>query len=111
MNSYPVELEISGPIALWARPDTLPNPVSYVAPTPHHPLRPDRGENSPKAIFALSTSEPAGDGRARHSVRAARPPARPRRARSDAPYLEVRGEGMVNCRGRIHLAPTFSAVK
>ena len=38
MNSYPVELEISGPIALWARPDSLPDPVSYVAPTRQHPL-------------------------------------------------------------------------
>lgn len=33
MNPYPIRLEISGPIALWARPDTMPNPVSYVAPT------------------------------------------------------------------------------
>lgn len=33
MKPYPLRLEISGPIALWARPDTLPNPVSYVAPT------------------------------------------------------------------------------
>ena len=33
MKSYPVQLEISGATALWARPDTLPNPVSYVAPT------------------------------------------------------------------------------
>ena len=33
MNPYPLQLEISGPIALWARPDTMPNPVSYVAPT------------------------------------------------------------------------------
>lgn len=33
MKPYVVQLEISGPIALWARPDTLPNPVSYVAPT------------------------------------------------------------------------------
>jgi CRISPR-associated protein Cas5d len=33
MKPYPIELEISGPIALWARPDTMPNPVSYVAPT------------------------------------------------------------------------------
>jgi CRISPR-associated protein Cas5d len=32
MKPYPLQLEISGPIALWARPDTLPNPVSYVAP-------------------------------------------------------------------------------
>jgi len=33
MKPYQVKLEISGPVALWARPDTLPNPVSYVAPT------------------------------------------------------------------------------
>lgn len=33
MKPYEVKLEISGPVALWARPDTLPNPVSYVAPT------------------------------------------------------------------------------
>ncbi len=32
-KSYALELEISGPVALWARPDTMPNPVSYVAPT------------------------------------------------------------------------------
>lgn len=33
MKPYTLQLEISGPIALWARPDTMPNPVSYVAPT------------------------------------------------------------------------------
>ena len=33
MKPYPLQLEIAGPIALWARPDTMPNPVSYVAPT------------------------------------------------------------------------------
>ena len=33
MKPYPIQLGISGPIALWARPDTMPNPVSYVAPT------------------------------------------------------------------------------
>lgn len=33
MKPYEVKLEISGPVALWARPDTMPNPVSYVAPT------------------------------------------------------------------------------
>ena len=33
MNEYTVNLEVSGPTAMWARPDTLPNPVSYVAPT------------------------------------------------------------------------------
>jgi len=32
MKRYPLQLEISGPIALWARPDTMPNPVSYVGP-------------------------------------------------------------------------------
>jgi hypothetical protein len=24
MKPYPIQLEISGPIALWARPDTMP---------------------------------------------------------------------------------------
>jgi len=33
MKTYSIQLEISGPTALWARPDTMPNPVSYVAPT------------------------------------------------------------------------------
>jgi CRISPR-associated protein Cas5d len=33
MKSYPIALEISGHTALWARPDTLPNPISYIAPT------------------------------------------------------------------------------
>ena len=33
MKPYLIQLEISGPTALWARPDTMPNPVSYVAPT------------------------------------------------------------------------------
>jgi CRISPR-associated protein Cas5d len=33
MKEYLVQLEISGPTALWSRPDTMPNPVSYVAPT------------------------------------------------------------------------------
>lgn len=31
MKPYPLQLEISGPIALWTRPDTLPNPVSYLS--------------------------------------------------------------------------------
>jgi hypothetical protein len=33
MKGYSIQLEISGPIVLWSRPDTMPNPVSYVAPT------------------------------------------------------------------------------
>jgi CRISPR-associated protein Cas5d len=33
MKTYPVELEISGPTAMWTRPDTGSSPVSYVAPT------------------------------------------------------------------------------
>ena len=33
MRDYSVQLEISGPVALWSRSDTMPNPVSYVAPT------------------------------------------------------------------------------
>lgn len=32
MKPYPIQLEISGPIALWARPDTMPSPVCLVAP-------------------------------------------------------------------------------
>jgi len=32
-EDYLIQLEISGPNALWSRPDTMPNPVSYVAPT------------------------------------------------------------------------------
>jgi len=40
MKPYPLQLEIAGPIALWARPDTMPNPVSYVAPSAEpKPLR------------------------------------------------------------------------
>jgi CRISPR-associated protein Cas5d len=33
MNDYPVALEISGPTAIWTRPDTGDTPVSYPAPT------------------------------------------------------------------------------
>jgi CRISPR-associated Cas5-like protein len=33
MKPYPLQLEISGPTALCARPDTGSSPVSYVAPT------------------------------------------------------------------------------
>jgi CRISPR-associated protein Cas5d len=33
MPPYPLELEISGPTAMWTRPDTGSSPVSYVAPT------------------------------------------------------------------------------
>jgi CRISPR-associated protein Cas5d len=33
MKPYAVQLEISGPTALWTRPDTGSSPVSYVAPT------------------------------------------------------------------------------
>lgn len=33
MKAYSVELEISGPTAMWTRPDTGSSPVSYVAPT------------------------------------------------------------------------------
>jgi len=30
---YPIEFEISGPTAMWTRPDTGDSPVSYPAPT------------------------------------------------------------------------------
>jgi len=33
MNQYEVELEVSGPTAMWTRPDTGDAPVSYPAPT------------------------------------------------------------------------------
>lgn len=33
MKPYVLQLEISGPIAMWTRPDTGSSPVSYVAPT------------------------------------------------------------------------------
>ena len=33
MKSWPIQLEISGPSAMWTRPDTGSAPVSYVAPT------------------------------------------------------------------------------
>jgi CRISPR-associated protein Cas5d len=33
MNSYPIELEISGATAMWTRPDTGDCPVSYPSPT------------------------------------------------------------------------------
>jgi len=33
MESYPIQLEISGSTAMWTRPDTGSLPVSYVAPT------------------------------------------------------------------------------
>ncbi|MBI3292253.1 MAG: CRISPR-associated protein Cas5 [Elusimicrobia bacterium] len=33
MKPYEVKLEISGPTAMWTRPDTGSSPVSYVAPT------------------------------------------------------------------------------
>jgi len=33
MKSWPIQLEISGPSAMWTRPDTGSSPVSYVAPT------------------------------------------------------------------------------
>jgi CRISPR-associated protein Cas5d len=33
MKTYPLHLEISGPTALWTRPDTGSSPVSYIAPT------------------------------------------------------------------------------
>jgi CRISPR-associated protein Cas5d len=33
MKPYAVQLEISGPTAMWTRPDTGSSPVSYVAPT------------------------------------------------------------------------------
>ncbi len=33
MKPYPLQLEISGPTALWTRPDTGSSPVSYIAPT------------------------------------------------------------------------------
>jgi CRISPR-associated protein Cas5d len=32
-KSYPIQLEISGPTAMWTRPDTGDAPVSYLAPT------------------------------------------------------------------------------
>src|SRR5947209_19576560 len=33
MTSYPISLEISGPTAMWTRPDTGDTPVSYPVPT------------------------------------------------------------------------------
>jgi len=33
MKPYPIQLEIAGPAALFTRPDTLPVPTSYPAPT------------------------------------------------------------------------------
>ena len=33
MKPYPIACEISGPTAMWARPDTGDAPVSYPAPT------------------------------------------------------------------------------
>ncbi|MDA1054090.1 MAG: CRISPR-associated protein Cas5 [Planctomycetota bacterium] len=33
MKTYPIALEISGPSAMWTRPDTGDAPVSYLAPT------------------------------------------------------------------------------
>ncbi len=33
MKPYPLQLEVSGPTALWTRPDTGSSPASYVAPT------------------------------------------------------------------------------
>ncbi len=33
MKPYPIQMEISGPTAMWTRPDTGSSPVSYVAPT------------------------------------------------------------------------------
>src|SRR5208283_320776 len=33
MKSFPVQLEISGPTAMWTRPDAGDAPVSYPAPT------------------------------------------------------------------------------
>jgi CRISPR-associated Cas5-like protein len=33
MKSCPIQLEISGPTAMWTRPDTGSSPVSSVAPT------------------------------------------------------------------------------
>ena len=33
MKPYLIQLEISGPTAMWTRPDTGSSPVSYVAPT------------------------------------------------------------------------------
>ncbi len=32
-REYPIALEISGPTAMWTRPDTGDAPVSYPAPT------------------------------------------------------------------------------
>ena len=33
MQSYPISMEISGPMAMWTRPDTGDAPISYAAPT------------------------------------------------------------------------------
>lgn len=33
MSNYSVQLGISGQTALWSKPDTMPNPVSFVALT------------------------------------------------------------------------------
>jgi len=79
-------------------------PLSHPSVPLSHPMGEGLGvrvlrENSSIPI-AQSTPEPAEEGRARHSVRAGLWQMRKRRARSDAPYLEVheqrgesRGEG------------------
>jgi len=33
MRPYAIQLQTSGPVARWARPDSMPNLVSYVAST------------------------------------------------------------------------------
>ena len=33
MKRYTIEVEVSGPTAMWTRPDTGAAPVSYLAPT------------------------------------------------------------------------------
>jgi CRISPR-associated protein Cas5d len=33
MTRYPIAIEVSGPLAMWARPDTGGAPTSYPAPT------------------------------------------------------------------------------
>lgn len=58
MKPYPFQLEISGPTALWTRPDTGSSPVSYVAPTLQHPLRLGRGEGRVRCRIQTNSAVP-----------------------------------------------------
>ena len=98
MNPYPVQLEISGPTAMWTRPDTGSSPVSYVAPT----------FSAVKGIFeAILRWKSVNVCPARCGRRGLHPPAPVQFHRYAFNYVGPLRDGTTPCVTENHVIPTF----